>query len=74
MKGPHDDELQQLSYWPMRGIFQIELINQINESDNYIYHIPFDRDTPSIYVNRVIEGDWAPGGYGNLQFMSHSYQ
>ena len=28
MKGPHDDRLQQLDYWPLRGNFSIHLLDQ----------------------------------------------
>ena len=36
-KGPYDDELEQSGHWPLRGIFTIELLNQLNDSDHYRY-------------------------------------
>ena len=35
MKGPHDDKLEESSYWPLRGIFKIELLNQHKDNDHY---------------------------------------
>ena len=35
MKGPHDDELQESGYWPLRGIFIIELLNQNSDTNHY---------------------------------------
>ena len=35
LKGPHDDKLEQSGHWPLRGMFTIELLNQLNDSENY---------------------------------------
>ena len=35
IRGPHDDELEQSGHWPLKGIFTIELLNQLDDSDHY---------------------------------------
>ena len=30
MKGPYDDELEQSGHWPLRGMFKVELLDQVN--------------------------------------------
>jgi len=69
MKGPYDDELEQIGCWPMRGRFKVELLSQSN--DNKYTHFIYDRDTPSNVTGRVIEGDKAPSGWGHHQFIPH---
>ena len=39
MKGPHDDKLEQLQ---LSGIFTIELLNQLNDSDHYSSTVKFN--------------------------------
>ena len=51
MKGPHDDKLEQSGHWPLRGIFTIELLNQLNNH----YHSLVKFDSSGSY-NRV-KGD-----------------
>ena len=38
-EGPHDDELEQLQ---LRGVFTIELLNQLNDNDHYNSTVKFD--------------------------------
>ena len=42
MKGPHDDKLQELGYWPLKGNFSIHLLDQLNKGpiseDSHITH------------------------------------
>lgn len=61
MKGPHDDELT----WPLRGMFTIQLLNQISDSGHrshsYIDH----------RVTRVIEGNRSEHGRGKPCYISN---
>ena len=70
MKGPHDNELEQLGHWPLRGTFTIELLNQLNDNDHYSHMVQFHHHICSECVNRVLEGDKANAAWG-LQFISH---
>ena len=69
MKGSHDDELT----WPLRGEFDIDLLNQISDGEHY-----FDTWTYNdIYADtdgsdcRVMEGDISEHGLGCPQFISN---
>jgi len=72
MKGPYDDELQQAGYWPMRGMFTIDLVNVYGSSKNHShgYLLPLHYFLCELCTFRVIEGDSA-SGYGYPQFLSH---
>ena len=68
MKGPHDDELEQSGYWPLNGIFTIELLNQLNNSDHKMTLSP---STPNNTINRVVNDINAVWGYP--RFISHGF-
>ena len=72
IKGPYDDELQQAGYWPMRGMFTIDLVNVYDSSKNHFhgYHLLLHYLLCEPCTFRVIEGDSA-SGYGYPQFLSH---
>ena len=67
MKGPHDDELT----WPLRGEFEIKLLNQIRDNKHYSSEITFDDKLSNNIAGRVIEGDKATIGWGKPQFISN---
>ena len=71
MKGPHDDKLEQSGHWPMGGIFTIELLNQLNDSDHYTRMVQFHHYHCSKCTNRVLVKDIAGRGSGSPQFISH---
>ena len=71
MKGPHDDKLEQSGHWPLRGIFTIELLNQLNDSDHYSRMVQFQHLFCSQCTKRVLEGVTASSGGGYTQFISH---
>ena len=61
----HDDKLEQSAgYWPLRGIFTIELLNQLNDSDHYSYMVQFHHHRCSECTNRVLEEVMAYSGCG----------
>lgn len=43
VKGPHDDRLivEQSAYWPIKGTFTIELLNQLNDNDHRSSEVVF---------------------------------
>jgi len=53
MKGPHDDELQQLSYWPFSGVIEIVLLNQFKDECHCYKYIALDEDVFSNCTTRV---------------------
>ena len=66
MKGPHDDELT----WPLRGKFEIKLLNQISDSEHYSVMLTFDHTTSGA-DKRVKMGDRAANGLGKPKFISN---
>ena len=67
MKGPHDDELT----WPLRGKFEIKLLNQIRDSEHHSTALIYDNSIDDQITSRVIEGDKAKIGRGWSQFISN---
>jgi len=67
MKGPHDDELT----WPLRGEFEIKLLNQIGNSEHYSVILPYDDKTPDDHSSRVTEGNRSKRGWGYPQYISN---
>ena len=63
MKGPHDDELT----WPLRGKFEIKLLNQISDSKHHSWSLQYDDDTN---VVRVTEGN-RDEGWGAHRYISN---
>ena len=71
MKGPHDDKLQDSGQFPLKGIFNITLLNRINGNQ---YHrksvaINFSMCNCDECVKRVVKGDITPG-CGKEKFLS----
>ena len=71
MKGPHDDELQQLGQRPMKGTFTIELLNHIRDIWNHSCDVNFSTANCSNCTNRVVEGNRASNGWGCYQFIPY---
>ena len=67
MKGPHDDELT----WPLRGKFEIKLLNQISDSEHHSGTLIFGDDAPDIAAGRVTEGYQSKTGWGSPQYISN---
>ena len=71
MKGPNDDELQQSGFWPMKGTFIIELLNQKEDNNHHKKVYFLSNETCSECANRVIDKLVATG-YGTHKFMLQS--
>ena len=70
MKGPHDDKLQQLGHWPLRGTFIIKLLNQYSDH-HYSKNITFSKSINcDKCIQRVGKGDMTVG-IGFPQFLPH---
>ena len=65
MKGPHDDELT----WPLRGKFEIKLMNQISDSKHHSKTMTYDDDDEDA-VHRV-ESNIINTGWGFSQYISN---
>ena len=63
MKGPHDDELT----WPLRGKFEIKLLNQISDSEHHSMIISYDDEM----IDRVTKDDRLGNGWGYHEFISN---
>jgi len=66
MKGPHDDELT----WPLRGKFEVKLLNQISDCEHYSKTWTFNKHTPAVNAERVSEGEKSKG-WGRPKFISN---
>ena len=67
MKGPHDDEVT----WPLRGKFEIKLLNQISDSEHCLMTVTYRNTDKRNVIGRVIDGDRAACGLGTSQFISN---
>ena len=67
MKGHHDDELT----WPLRGKFEIKLLNQISDSEHHLMTVTYDDYMKSSSADRVIHGDKNIKGWGKSLFISN---
>ena len=67
MKGPHDDQL----LWPLRGKFEVKLLNQISDSHHHFMTMTFSDNVLNISASRVTEGDRAKTGQGYSRFISN---
>ncbi|XP_065900851.1 TNF receptor-associated factor 4-like [Dysidea avara] len=66
MKGPYDDELT----WPLRGKFEVKLLNQISDCEHYLVTLVYDDKCKDDIAGRVIDGD-RPRGWGHHKFISN---
>ena len=65
MKGLHDDELT----WPLRGMFEVKLLNQISDCEHYSITVTYDNRADNV-AGRVTDDDRGTGT-GYLQFFSN---
>ena len=69
MKGPHDNDLT----WPMRGQFEIKLMNQISDSKHHSLMLAYGDKVDDNNVNgcgRVTDDKIVGKGWGYFQFIS----
>ncbi|XP_065902837.1 TNF receptor-associated factor 5-like isoform X2 [Dysidea avara] len=67
MKGPHDDKLT----WPLRGKFEVKLLNQISDCEHYSLTIVYGDHIKDDYAaGRVKHGNKARG-WGYTKFVSN---
>ena len=74
MKGPHDEKLQQLGYWPLKGNFSVHLLDQVRKGvpaeDSHIIHSTLISDIKNSY--RVThDGMVKIDDLSIYQFVSH---
>ena len=65
MKGSYDDELT----WPLRGEFEIKLLNQISDSEHHSEIVTYDDSVLYRSRSRVKVGDRATEGWGFYRFI-----
>jgi len=71
MKGPYDDELEQSGYFPLRGTFTIELLNQLKDENHHSVDVEFDNITNEDTFNKLVDKNISSSGWGEQQFISH---
>ena len=70
MKGPHDDELT----WPLRGKFEIKLLNQISDSEHHSVIMTYgDRASDNNAAGRVTVGNRSETGWGWPRYTSNEH-
>ena len=67
MKGPHDDDLT----WPLRGQFEVKLLNQMSDGEHDSGGLVYDDNTPDCYTSRLTEDERAIHGWGFSKFISN---
>ena len=67
MKGPHDDELT----WPLRGKFEIKLLNQISDSEHRFWTVNYDGVASNNSTSRIIDGNRATDGRGRHKCVTN---
>ena len=67
MKGSHDDEVT----WPLRGKFEIKLLNQIGDSEHHSGTVTYGDNTSDKYKSKITETDRATCGWGEPKFISN---
>ena len=71
MEGPNDAQLS----WPLKGIFEVTLLNQISDCAHHSTMIIYDSSTPVVKASRVtgntVSALTRSEGWGNLKFISH---
>ena len=68
MKGPYDSQLD----WPLKGEFEMTLLNQIVDFDHHSNTVKFSDKTPTAISNKVKSGDMAADGLGRNEFISQN--
>ena len=72
IKGPYDDELQQLDHWPLRGTFTVELLDQFDNNNYYSQHIIFSIYTCRQCTERVMNANVKAKRWGHEHFTCHN--
>ena len=67
MKGPYDDRLQELGYWPMYGKFEVKLLNQFDSRDHHTEEVMSSFD----WIDRVTDSYVSTEAWVITDFISH---
>ena len=76
LKGPHDDELEQSGHFPFKGIFEIELLNPLNNYNHHSRLYFMSKNNCFECTERVMHEGGIAKGYGGkfiLQNHFHYY-
>ena len=65
MKGQYDSQLE----WPLKGEFEMMLLNQIMDAEHHFNTVKFSEKTPSAIANKVRSGEMAADGLGRNEFI-----
>lgn len=80
MKGPNDDQLEKLNYWPFSGVLEIALLDQYRDECHCYKYIALDENVSSECTDRVTIDDkigfgcgldfgWLLSGLNNTVFL-----
>ena len=67
MKGPNDNQLS----WPLRGIFTVELLNQLSNTGHYSKKVIYQGNSNE-YGDKVVTDEKSSLGWGLSSFMPHT--
>ena len=65
MKGPYDDKLT----WPLRGKFEVKLLNQISDCEYHSMIVTYDDKTPNDIASRFTDDTGTNDGWGYPMFI-----
>ena len=68
MKSPYDGQLD----WPLKGEFEMTLLNQVMDGEHRLNTVKFSEKTPSAIANKVKSGEMAADGLGRNEFISEN--
>ena len=68
MRGPYDDDLS----WPLRGEFEVKLLNQINDIEHRLQNICYDYRAAGAVADRVTKGEKTQLGWGKSEYISNN--
>ena len=69
MRGPYDDHLN----WPFRGEVTIQIVNQAGDHSHVENNIEYNDQTQHNCAGRVFGMNKRSNGWGNPQFLAHTY-
>ena len=68
MSGEYDDALM----WPFQGVVKIELLNQMANSEHFVYHAEFVGQKHEKHNSRVVKGVRSHCGLGEDKFLPYT--
>ena len=70
IKGPYDNELDNLGFFPLKGTFFVQILNQLSDTDHYLFSITPNSISCPLCTNRVTKYyDVSPSGWPETEYV-----